>query len=78
MSKKSFFNKKEKKEIFYYIINSFLAGALVLLGAFSTGIINQEAIFTAIIVSVMIGVTKFKEYWDGEQKEYVYNFAKFI
>lgn len=67
--------KNQKKEIIWNIVNSILSGALVLVGAFSGGSIDKTAIIVAVSVSVGVALTKFKEYWDGEKKEYsVYAF----
>lgn len=67
----------EKREIIYEIINSLLAGILVLLGSFTAGQITTEGIFIAIVASLIVAVTKFKDYWTEEKKEYskVFNFV---
>lgn len=68
--------KKEKKEIIYHIINSLLAGALVLLGSFTTAkAINSEALFIAGVTTGIVIISKFKEYWDGEASEYKHMFT---
>lgn len=71
---------KQSKEIVYNIINSLLAGILVLLGAFSTGNIDSQAFCTAGITALIVAFTQFKKYWDGESKQYntkVFNFVSF-
>lgn len=72
------FRKQEKKEILYNLINSALAGLLVLVGAFSTGNITKQGFIFAIMASLAVCITKFKEYWDGEKKEYMNNIANFV
>lgn len=68
----------QTKEIIYNIINSLLAGILVLLGAFSTGNIDKDALITAGIAALIVAFSQFKKYWDGEQSQYctkVFNFV---
>lgn len=62
--------KINSDEIIWNVINSLLSGVLILLGAFTTGEVSLRAVITAFFVSAIVGVSKFKEYWDGEQKEY--------
>ena len=73
--------KKQSKEILWNIINSFLAGLLVLLGAFSTGDISRESVFLALMTSGIVMVTQFKDYWETQKKEYssvkIFSFVKF-
>ena len=69
--------KKNKEEIIYNLINSALAGALVFLGSLSTGEITFEGFYFALIGAGIILITKFKNYWDSEKKEYqkgIFNF----
>jgi len=81
MKKKKCINplKKNKYEIYYNLINSGIASLLVLLGALSTGKLNSESIWIAIFAALIVAVSKFKEYWDGEKKEYLkaFNFISF-
>lgn len=78
MSRKALICQKEKKEIFYHIINAGLSGALVLLGSFATtGEIESRGILFAVATAMIVAITKFKEYWDGEKSEFsnhVFNF----
>ena len=70
----------QAKEIIYNIINSLLAGVLVLLGAFSTGNIDKQALCTAGIAALIVAFSQFKKYWDGEKEQYstkIFNFVSF-
>lgn len=58
------------KEILWNIINSLLAGALVLFGAFSTGSISWESFLIAFGASAIVAITQFKDYWSSEKPEY--------
>ncbi len=69
-NKKGF--KQNKEEIIYKIIDSFLAGGLVFLGALSTGNINPTSIFLSFITAGIVALTKFKDYWQTQEKEYLY------
>jgi len=68
----------ECKEIIWNIVNSLLSGALVLVGAFSSGGIDRNAIIAAFIVAAGVAITRFKEYWDGEKGEYTVQLFKFL
>lgn len=60
----------EIKEIIWNIINSLLAGGLVLFGAISTGGIEQNSILIAIGASGLVAMNQFKDYWETEKSEY--------
>lgn len=62
--------ENNKKEIIWNIVNSLLAGALVLLGAFTTGHITLESFWIALIAALIVAVTQFKDYWISEKDEY--------
>jgi hypothetical protein len=70
--------KQNKKEIFYNIVNSVLAGLLVFLGSLSSGEITMKGISFSIIATLIVIVNKFKEYWDGERGEYTTKLFNFI
>jgi hypothetical protein len=67
MSKK---RNNQKKEIMWNIINSILAGALVLLGSCSSGDITKQGLFIAFVAASIVAVSRFKDYWSSEEKEY--------
>lgn len=58
------------KEICWNIINSLLAGALVLLGNFSSGEFTFKGLLIAFIAALIVGIVQFKNYWDSEKPEY--------
>jgi hypothetical protein len=58
------------KEIFWNIINSLLAGALVLFGSIADGEITLKNIVFAGIGAGIVAITSFKNYWDSEKEEY--------
>ena len=72
--------KKEdnKKEIIWNLINSLLAGSLVFLGSLTSGQITWQGIGAALIASIIVAITKFQHYWNGEQKEYSAKIFKFL
>lgn len=70
--------REHAAEIFYNLINSILAGALVLLGSFTSGSINHEAMAAAVIASAVVAISQFKNYWDGEKKEFSKHMFTFI
>lgn len=69
---------KNRKEIFWNIINSLLAGSLVFLGSLSSGNLTFNGVFFGIITSLAVALTRFKKYWDKEEKEYCKLLFNFI
>ncbi len=70
--------KRQKDEIMWNLINSFLAGAISFFSALVATISADGfdshniliACMIAFITSSLIGLYKFKEYWDGERTEF--------
>jgi hypothetical protein len=50
------------KDITKHILNAGLAGALVLLGAISTGNLDGRAVALAAIAGAIVAITQFKQY----------------
>ena len=68
---------KNKEEIIYHLINSGLAGSLVLLGSFTAGGFSLAGFLTAAVASLIVAVTKFRDYWTTQETEYkksIFNF----
>jgi len=61
---------KQRNEIMWNIINSVLAGSLVLLGSLTAGSFTLNGILASILAGSIVAVSKFKNYWDGEKGEY--------
>jgi len=63
--------KAQNKEILWNVINSCLAGFLVMFGGF---IANQEIttklIFTSIALGCMAAIVQFKKFWETEQSSF--------
>ena len=59
----------EVSEIRWNIINSLLAGSLVLLGNLTAGELSFNGICLAIIAGGVVAITKFKTYWEGSNKK---------
>ena len=68
--KKRIITTGRKEEIFWNAINSMLAGSLVFLGSFTTGGATMEGLKAAIVVSSIVAISKFTEYWKKEEREY--------
>lgn len=68
----------EAKEILWNVINSMLAGALVLVGAFSDGAITMQGIIIAAMASAGVALNMFKEYWTAQKDEYKAILFRFI
>lgn len=78
VEKKSLITEENRKEIFYNFINAFLAGGLVFLGSLTSGEISFKGIAFSFIAALIVIITKFKEYWDGEKGEYSTKLLNFI
>lgn len=70
--------KDNKNEIKYNLINCGLSSGLVFLGGLSTGEITAQLIGISAITGGIIFLTKFKNYWSGEKKEYSNKIFNFI
>lgn len=63
---------EQRRESIYKLINSALSGGLVFFGTF----VGADFRFTwtgigvSLATSILVALTKFKEYWDGEAGEY--------
>lgn len=62
--------RKEMKEIKWNIVNSALAGALVLLGSMTSGEFTTRGVCVAFLSAILVAVIKFKSYWEKEEDEY--------
>jgi len=62
--------KINKYEIIFKVVNSVLAGALIILGAFTSGTITIQAFIAALTAAVISAIIQFKEYWATQEKEY--------
>ena len=70
--------KKNKDEIVWNLINSGMAGLLIFLGAFLNGGVTWTGIISALIASLIIAVTKFRDYWSKEENEYTSKLFLFV
>lgn len=62
--------KSQRREIVWNVVNSLLAGALVMLGACSSGNFSGEALLLAFFAAAIVAVSQFKDYWKKEESEY--------
>lgn len=62
--------KDNKYEILWNMINSTIAGGLVMLGAFTTRTISKESIYVAAVAGLIVFASKFKDYWQSEESEF--------
>lgn len=59
--------KKDKMcEVKWNLINSALAGALVFAGTAADGNITLRGIALSFFAGLVVGITKFKEFWAGQ------------
>lgn len=77
MAKKKIISCGNRKEIFYNLVNSGLAGALVFAGSLTNGF-SWEGICAGVVAALIVAITKFKQYWDEEKKEYTNKLFNFI
>lgn len=69
MNKKTSF-QKNRDEIFYHVVNSLLAGGLVMVGSFADGEITTNSFLIAGLASLAVMLTKFRDYWVSQEGEY--------
>lgn len=70
--------KSNKKEIIWNVINSCLAGSLVFLGSIINGDITFKSVIVALIACFIVAITKFRDYWAKEEKEYSSKIFSFL
>ena len=68
----------QRKEIFWNLINSGLAGLLVFLGSLTSGHITWSGVGAAALAAFVVAVTKFKDFWTDEEKEYTSKIFLFV
>jgi hypothetical protein len=71
MSKEELFDRSEKREIVYSIVSAFLAGAFIFIGALTSNNITKSTLAMAILAFLLVFVTNFKQYWEGERNQYM-------
>ena len=77
-TKAKLISQKNRKEIFWNLINATLAGGLILLGSLSSGNFTSQGIILSIIASLTVVLAKFQSYWKKEEREYckfLFNFV---
>jgi len=76
-TKAKLISEQNKKEIFWNLLNSGLAGGLVFLGSLTNGF-SWEGICAGVVAALIVAITKVKQYWDGEKREYSNKIFNFI
>ena len=66
---------QQQKQIFWNIVNSLLAGALVILGSCASGGLTWESFGLAVVAGLTVAVTKFKSFWEKEEGDYTKIFS---
>ena len=61
--------KLNKDEIIYNLINSALAGGLVILGSLTSGF-SWNGVCAGVVAGLVVAVAKFKNYWKTQEGEY--------
>ena len=70
--------KQNRHEIFFNLINCFMAGGLVFLGSLTSGGITREGLFFSVVASLIVFITKFSNYWATQESEYKKNLFNFV
>jgi len=70
--------KINKNEIIWHVINSVLAAGLVFMGALTTGNITLTSIIIAMVAGGIVALSKLKDYWESEKKEYTSKLFSFV
>ena len=66
---------QQKKQIFWNIVNSLLAGVLVILGSCASGGLTWNGLGLAVVAGLTVAVTKFKSFWEKEEGDYTKIFS---
>ena len=69
VKKKKSVLKFNKDEIIYNLINSALAGGLVILGSLTAGF-SWNGVCAGVIAGLVVAIAKFKDYWKTQEGEY--------
>ena len=70
-TKAQLITEENRKEIFYNVINSLVAGAISFFSALlAASELNYKVVGIAIITSLLVLFIRFKEFWDGEKSDY--------
>jgi len=78
-TKAQLITEENRKEIFYNVVNSLIAGFISFFSALlAASEINYKVIGVAIITSLLVLFIRFKDYWDGEKGEYCKNILNFV
>jgi len=78
-TKKADVIKKNRNEIIWNIINALLVGAISFFSALvAAGQLNWKVVGVSVITAALVVCVKFKNYWDGEQKEYSKKLFKLV
>ena len=71
--------RAQKKEVIWNVINSVLAGAISFFSALiASGQLNWKVVGVSLITALLVACVKFKNYWDGEKKEYQAKIFRFL
>jgi len=62
--------RTKKEMVVWHLINSGLAGALVFAGAFVNGGLTSQGVVAALSASLIVALTKFKEFWSSQEGTY--------
>lgn len=62
-------------QVKYHLINSALAGALVLLGSLTDGNITIQGVILAIVAALIVAISKFKEWFDSSENNISRSFS---
>ena len=70
--------KGQGKEICWNLINSAIAGSLVLGGSLLGGEITRTSFIAAGVAAFIVFATKFQQYWKTQEDEYVHKVFEFV
>ena len=68
----------QRREIFWNLINSGLAGLLVFAGSLTSGHLTWSGVGAAALAAVIVAVTRFRDYWSKEESEYSSKIFSFV
>lgn len=77
-NKEEIITTENKREILWVVINAFLAGCLVFIGAFIDGGLSRTDLIASFGAAAILFLTKISDYWKSEEGEYCKGFGMFL
>jgi hypothetical protein len=58
------------RKVFWNLINSLIAGSLVIIGSLTDGEVTSKGLMIAIVAGTAIFLSQFRDFWAKEEQEF--------